>query len=194
MQLSNSVNFVFLTGVFWCLFFMYWIVAARDTKKNVYQQTLWGRVFIITRLISCFALIYLPALSIGWLGQQLIHKSLAIELIGSLFCAIGLLFAVWSRRTLGRNWSGTITLKQNHKLIQEGPYRLARHPIYTGLVMAWLGSAITLGEVRGVLAMAITFLGLWGKLKQEESLLLQQFPIEYPEYKQRVKALIPFLF
>jgi len=182
-----------LTGVLWIIFFSYWLIAARNTKKTVYRQKLQGRVFIAIRLAVCFALVYLPALSAGWLGVSYIPRTMPSEFIGNIVCISGFFFAIWSRRALGTNWSGEITLKENHQLIQTGPYRLVRHPIYTGLILAWLGTAITLGEVRGLVALVIAFLGLWSKLKEEETLLLRQFPEEYPEYQEQVKALIPFV-
>lgn len=193
MQLYDNIDFVTLTGILWCIFWVYWIYAAKKTKKTVRQQSTWGQVIILFRQIVCYALIYVPQFAIGWLGQQVFDAKFVSGLFGSVIGIIGFLFAVWARRTLNTNWSGTITLKEHHELIQQGPYRLVRHPIYTGLMLIWLGSALALDETRGFLAFAITFWGLWNKLKQEEALLCQQFPGIYSTYKQQVKALIPFL-
>ncbi len=67
--------------------------------------------------------------------------------LGMGLTAVGIAFALWARLWIGRNWSGTITIKDQHELIQRGPYSLVRHPIYTGLLLAFLGTALVHGEV-----------------------------------------------
>ncbi|HWB60902.1 MAG TPA: isoprenylcysteine carboxylmethyltransferase family protein [Chthoniobacteraceae bacterium] len=103
----------------------------------------------------------------------------------------GLAFAVWARRTIADNWSSDVEFKQSHKLVQHGPYGLVRHPIYTGLLLMVLGSAIAGGRVASLLAVPCFFTGFWIKLKMEERLMLRHFPGEYPGYQRRVKALVP---
>jgi hypothetical protein len=91
------------------------------------------------------------------------------------------------------NWSATVTFKQGHELVQAGPYRFVRHPIYTGILLMILSSAIVQGRLQSWLGFLIMCAGFWIKLKQEESLMLRHFPDEYPAYRARVKALVPFL-
>jgi len=86
-----------------------------------------------------------------------------------------------------------VTLKQNHELIQSGPYRLVRHPIYSGLLVMILGTASLVGQVGGFVAFVVCFCGFWIKLRQEEALLTKHLP-GYSEYKAHTKALVPFLF
>jgi protein-S-isoprenylcysteine O-methyltransferase Ste14 len=114
--------------------------------------------------------------------------------IGALLTAAGLLFTVWARLHLGRNWSGIITIKKEHELVTSGPYALVRHPIYTGLLLAFLGSALAVGDWRGVLAFALAAGALWRKLRIEERWMRQQFGDAYQAYSQRVAALVPFIF
>jgi len=116
-----------------------------------------------------------------------------VYLVGVLVLAGGLAFTVWARVILGRNWSGTVTLKEGHELIRSGPYRFVRHPIYTGLLVAFAGSAIARGEWRGLVALAIAFAALWRKLKLEERWLGETFGDAYERYRAEVPALIPFL-
>jgi protein-S-isoprenylcysteine O-methyltransferase Ste14 len=92
---------------------------------------------------------------------------------------------------LGRNWSATVQLKKEHELIVVGPYRWARHPIYTGMLLAMLGTAVAIGEWRGLLAIALVFAGLWFKLRHEEAWMRERFGASYVNYMRRVKALIP---
>lgn len=106
----------------------------------------------------------------------------------------GLLFSVWGRRHLGRNWSRAVTVKQDHELITSGPYALVRHPIYTGLLLGILGSSVALGQWRGLLAFALVFIALLNKLRLEEQWMRAQFGETYVTYTRRVSALVPYLF
>jgi len=94
---------------------------------------------------------------------------------------------------IGRNWSGRVTIKQQHELIQDGPYSLVRHPIYSGFLLALLGTAMVRGELHGLIGFALAALGWTFKLRTEEAFLAQQFGNAYLDYKQRVKALVPFV-
>ena len=110
-----------------------------------------------------------------------------------LICVLGLFVTIWARRVLAGNWSSDVTFKHGHELIKIGPYRFVRHPIYTGLLVMCLGTAIEIGKVRGWLALPLMVIAFWIKLKQEERLLLRHFPDEYPAYQKQVKSLVPFV-
>jgi protein-S-isoprenylcysteine O-methyltransferase len=105
----------------------------------------------------------------------------------------GLFVTLWARRTLAGNWSSDVTFKQGHELVRTGPYRFVRHPIYTGLLIMSLGTAIENGRLHCWLSIILTGIGFWIKLTQEERLLLRHFPDQYPAYRQQVKALVPFV-
>ena len=107
--------------------------------------------------------------------------------------ALGVGFTLWARIALGRHWSGRVTLKEGHELIQSGPYRLARHPIYTGITTAIAGVALLEARPGGIVAV-LSFLAafLW-KIRAEERLMTEAFGEAYRAYKKRVKALIPFI-
>jgi len=115
------------------------------------------------------------------------------QLTGDVVCVLGLFVTIWARRTLAGNWSSNVTFKQGHELIRRGPYRLVRHPIYTGILTMCLGTAIEIGRLRGWLALPLMAAAFWIKLKQEERLLLRHFPDDYPLYQKQVKSLIPFV-
>jgi protein-S-isoprenylcysteine O-methyltransferase Ste14 len=105
----------------------------------------------------------------------------------------GCLFAIWARLILGANWSGTAKVKRGHELIVKGPYRFVRHPIYTGIITACIGTTLAIGEWRCIMGLIVVFLGLVLKMTQEERLMIATFPQAYPQYRRRVKALIPGL-
>jgi protein-S-isoprenylcysteine O-methyltransferase Ste14 len=105
----------------------------------------------------------------------------------------GLAVAVWARVILGRNWSGVVTLKEGHELIEHGPYRFVRHPIYTGMLTMFFATALVQGHVAGFAGVVLLFASFWIKLGREEKLMLQQFPERYATYQDRAKRIIPFV-
>ena len=114
--------------------------------------------------------------------------------IGTILVGVGLMFSIWARRHLGMNWSATITLKEGHVLVRSGPYRWVRHPIYTGLLLALLGTALSRNDWCALLGFALVTAALVRKLSIEERWMLSAFEDEYRQYKAHVPALIPFLF
>jgi protein-S-isoprenylcysteine O-methyltransferase Ste14 len=110
-----------------------------------------------------------------------------------ILLALGLGVAVWARRHLSTYWSGTITIKSEHRLIRTGPYARVRHPIYSGFIVGMVGTALALGELRGFLAVLILIIAYCRKIQIEEAWLLQRFGEEYRRYQRAVKALLPFV-
>ena len=127
------------------------------------------------------------------LNHRVIPHVEALAWTGIVLCVAGLAFCIWARFTLGRNWSGMVTLKGGHELIVHGPYALVRHPIYTGLLTMFVATVIVLGHVAGIVAAPFVFLGTWIKLRHEEKLMLKQFPEQYAAYQKRVKLIVPFI-
>jgi len=119
------------------------------------------------------------------------RRTVFSDSIAIVLCAVGLIVAIWSRKALGVEWSQDVELKQAHKLVKRGPYRLIRHPIYTGHLLMGLGTAIGSGLLVAFVGIASFAVGFWIKLNQEERLLMRAFPDEYPAYRASVKALIP---
>lgn len=113
-------------------------------------------------------------------------------ILGDFLVLVGLFIAIWARVTLGGNWSARVSLKENHELVQRGPYRLVRHPIYSGLLLMIFGTATLVGKAGALIVLAMCFGGFWLKLRQEETLLSQHLP-GYSDYMRRTKALLPFL-
>jgi protein-S-isoprenylcysteine O-methyltransferase Ste14 len=177
----------------WTLFAVIWLLAAFATKQSVYQESGAQRLrYTIPILLGGFLLAKGHRLS-DPLDHRVIPHLEALAWTGVVLCVAGLAFCIWARFTLGRNWSGVVTLKGGHELITAGPYALVRHPIYTGLLTMFVATVIVLGHVAGIIAMPFVFASLWIKLRCEEKLMLQQFPNEYAAYQQRVKRLIPFI-
>lgn len=195
MSSLGSSFFVLFSLVLWFILYSYFGLVNSPRKTVVwYAQDNRARVLAMIVLIGSFGLLYLPFLSVGFLGRTVIRVSLMTSLSGMVICVAGLALAVWARLVMGAHWSGAVVLKEKHELIQDGPYRFMRHPVYAGVILALVGSAIIVGELRGFLAPVICFWGLWRRIQEEEAFLSRHFPLEYKDYRRRVKALIPYIF
>jgi len=130
---------------------------------------------------------------IGQLGTHLLPASAQLASAGLVVTSLGAAFAIWARLTLGRNWSATVTVKEDHSFVYRGPYRVVRHPIYAGILLAMLGTATVYDEAGCFLAVVFAFVGWWLKTRKEEDFMAQEFGEEYRRYQKNVKRLIPFV-
>jgi protein-S-isoprenylcysteine O-methyltransferase Ste14 len=175
----------------WILFALYWLVSALKRKKTKRRET-WGqRLRYSLPLVAAFYFLSRPAAHYGWLGVRFVPYSPAVEWLGVLLTAVGVGAAIWARWHLGSNWSGVVTLKEGHELIRSGPYRNIRHPIYTGILLAALGTAVTVGEVRGLLAVGVAWLCFYAKARREESFLNQEFGPRFAEHRRGTGMFLP---
>jgi protein-S-isoprenylcysteine O-methyltransferase Ste14 len=180
-------------GLLWLAWAAYWMAAALSGKTTRRREPLGSRLLHVVPLLLGGVLIAWPDMPWSWLTQRLWPHSLTVYWFGVALLAAGLGFAVWARVRLGGNWSGTVTVKEQHELIRTGPYAYVRHPIYTGLISAALGTSIASGTVRAVLGLVIIAASLVRKLRTEEIFMSETFPGEYQRYRTQVPALIPFL-
>jgi protein-S-isoprenylcysteine O-methyltransferase Ste14 len=177
----------------WLAFVTYWWINARSVKRTAERQSLAG-------VLANRCLTLLGGVMLFWkdpprpLDAHVIPHPAIAEGVGIVFCLVGLVWAVWSRHTLGGNWSSVASLKHGHELVERGPYGVVRHPIYSAILLMCLGTAISSGRLFSILGLVPLFVGFWIKLRQEERLMNQHFPDKYPEYSKRVKALVPFVF
>jgi protein-S-isoprenylcysteine O-methyltransferase Ste14 len=178
-------------GWTWAALAMVWAAGFPFTRKTVRAQPEGARLFHIALALLGFSLLGSTWFRAGWLGQRFMADTRDVALVGVGLTMIGCGFAIWARVTLGANWSGRATVKAEHELITRGPYAVARHPIYTGLLTACVGTSIAYGEWRCLVGMVMLALTFAVKIGQEERLMLETFPEAYARYRQRVKALIP---
>jgi protein-S-isoprenylcysteine O-methyltransferase Ste14 len=176
----------------WIIFLAYWLISAFGQKAMAEEKsflstltyripvTLGGFLLWFQKFPHPLNLLVTP------------HTDLA-RVLGAAVCVFGLLVTIWSRWTLGGNWSSEVAFKRGHELVRTGPYRFVRHPIYTGLLLMCLGTAIEVGQLHSWPGFLLLCAGFWIKLRQEEALLLRHFPDEYPAYRKQVKALVPFV-
>jgi protein-S-isoprenylcysteine O-methyltransferase Ste14 len=176
----------------WWIFVIVWLIAAFRTKTIAKRQSRPSALAHRIPVLLGWVLLAYPRFGPP-LNLQVLPGTMFLQVAGAAICVFGLLFTLWARSTLAGNWSSDVTFKQNHELIRSGPYRIVRHPIYTGLLVMCLGTAIHIGQLRGAVSMVLVAVGFWIKLSQEERLLLRHFPDTYPVYQHEVKALVPFV-
>lgn len=179
---------------FFAAFSAYMVWASLRVKKAVKRQSHSGRAVHVVMLVASFFMSFAHFDSGGFLGFPLLPKSRFSGFLGAGVCAAGLAFCFWARRTLGRNWSGTVTLKKDHELVRRGPYALARHPMYTGILTGLWGAALTGGRLGNFLGVALLAFALLRKMDMEESYMRSHFGPDYEAYSRQVKRLIPFIF
>jgi protein-S-isoprenylcysteine O-methyltransferase Ste14 len=181
---------LFIEGC-WIAWAVYWVMMAFATKRTIERGG-----FLEYRLVAL--ILFAGCVVLGRLfdvsaQSELWQRTLALGVLSDCIVLAGAAFTVWARVTLGRNWSAEVTFKADHELIQSGPYALARHPIYTGLILMALGTAINYGRAIGFALFLSLCGGLWWKAHQEEQIMSKHFPDAYAEYKTRVRAIIPFV-
>jgi len=195
MRLPPGYHRLVPTGILilacWVLLGVYWNISSRSIKSAAEQQNFAAR---LARMPVWLGFVLFVAAWVHPFGPVVIRRTVFSDSVGVAICALGLFVALWSRKVLGGEWSRDVELKQGHKLVESGPYRLIRHPIYTGHLLMGLGTAIASGSLVAFAGLASFVGGFWIKLNQEERLLLRSFPDEYPTYKARVRALIPYVF
>ena len=128
---------------------------------------------------------------LGILDGRFIPATDGIRALALVLIAAGLGISVWARRPIGQFWSARVTLKQDHQLIQTGPYARVRHPIYSGIFLAMIGTAVFVGQRRALLGAAVFSLGHWLKARREEALLEEKFGEAYKHDRMRTGSLLP---
>ncbi|HEY1772526.1 MAG TPA: isoprenylcysteine carboxylmethyltransferase family protein [Gammaproteobacteria bacterium] len=190
MILSN-----WLIAACWVVFAAYWLISAKGVKRNLgsrpWRPEIWLRVVIIVCVIL---VLRVPGLRRAlWQAQQFADQGgLALTITGAALCVLGIAFAIWARVYLGRNWGMPMSRKEDPELVTVGPYRYVRHPIYGGLLIAMLGSAIG-GMIVWLILVILCAVYFVYSARKEERLMLEQFPEQYAAYMKRTKMFVPFV-
>jgi protein-S-isoprenylcysteine O-methyltransferase Ste14 len=177
----------------WIAFFAVWLLAAMFTKRTIYGESAADRLRYTVPIVLGWYLLFRGHHLPRPFSLQIMPPTRAILFLAAVLCLCGLTFCLWARLVLGRNWSGTVTVKENHELIVRGPYRVVRHPIYTGLLTMLIATALREGRVAGFIGLVVVWVSFWIKLRYEEELMRKEFPDGYASYERRVKRIVPFL-
>ncbi len=180
----------------WLIFVLYWFVLAFFAKKSIvrglrWRQTIWFRVLLI---IAVLIIVHVQSAHNSlWKSLTFSFTNPIVNTIGIVVCALGLGLAVWARMYLGRNWGMPMSLRKNHELVTSGPYRYIRHPIYSGILLAALGS--TLASTTWWLLVCVAYGAyFFYSVNVEENMMTKEFPDHYPAYMAKTKQLIPFVY
>ena len=177
----------------WLIFALYWFIASRTTAKTKAKESLLSSLPRNAVLALGAVFLFGKWLSGGLLGRRFVPALPSIWAAGALLTIAGLALAFWARYHLGRYWSGQITLKEGHTLVCTGPYKYLRHPIYSGLLLAVMGTGLTIGLYRALLGVLLVALGLWWKARQEDAWLAAAFGEQFEQQRRRTGRLLPRL-
>ena len=159
----------------WCVFGAFWGISALRVKPTKAREKSLDRLITVVVVVVAFELLFARWLRMGPLGMRFVPRMDWIAYAGIALSWLGTVIAIWARYCLGEYWSARVTLKEGHQLIRSGPYEFVRHPIYTGMLIACVGTALVVGEWRGLLAVALLVTAHSRKAVREERMLTREF-------------------
>jgi protein-S-isoprenylcysteine O-methyltransferase Ste14 len=178
----------------WIAAGLVWLIGSFSTKRTVRSQSAGSRLLEIAPVGVAVVLLRMNPGLTEWLALRFVPNTLEWQGLGAVVTIAGVFIAIWARFYLGSNWSATVTVKQDHQLIRSGPYSVVRHPIYSGFLLGMLGTAIYVGELRGLCAVALATWGWKMKSRREEAFMESEFGGDYLQYRRDVKALVPYVW
>ena len=186
-----------IISLIWILFWGYWTLAAVKTRSSVKkeasgQESMQRALHVIFVIISYIITFF--QFKNTFLENSIIPNYEYVEYIGIAILVLSLLFAIWARIELGRNWSGAIQKVEGQRLVRSGPYKYIRNPISTGVVFGFLGTFITFGNLASLIGFFMILLIYIIKISREQKFLLLEFGEEYKKYINESWALIPYIF
>lgn len=177
----------------WLVFLVYWIVAAFSVNPMRSPEPPARRIFYLLLIVVSLILFNADSRYFGPLNLRFIPRSYWIAFAGALLTAAGIAFAIWARNHIGRFWSGSVAIREDHQLIRSGPYSRIRHPIYTGILVALAGTTLAVGNYRALLAFLLIFVSLIYKARLEEALLTREFGPAFDDHRRHAGFFLPRL-
>ena len=178
-------------GRFWLLLLVVWVMLWFGMKKAKKLER-WGeRAQHGILVVAGFFLLFGNGVPWGWLNYRLVPNEPAVWLAGLAMTALGIGISIWARLSLGANWSGMVTLKTGHELVRTGLYRWIRHPIYTGILLGMVGTAMIKGHLRGWIGVVVVLCAFYFKARREERFLREEFGAGFDEHSRRTGMFLP---
>lgn len=188
--------------ILWAAFGIYWFVAARlQTRAKSSEESAGAetkvsdapsaRVFHHACLVASFILLFIPKIGVRALDARFLPRTLPRGIAGLLLTIAGLALAVWARRHLAENWSSRVRIRVGHELVRTGPYAHFRHPIYSGVLLGVIGSALVVDRWRALISVALVLLSYSIKGRREDAILAREFGGSWQEHRRRAGFLLP---
>jgi protein-S-isoprenylcysteine O-methyltransferase Ste14 len=177
----------------WAVFVAYWVISAFNTKRTQQRESFLARYGVMFIVVVGFALLFKGSTGRGFLNQPIFHRNDTSNVVAVALTWAGIGLAIWARAHLGQYWSARITIKEDHKLIRTGPYARLRHPIYSGLDLAAVGTALAIDRWRSVVVVCVIIIGFCIKAKREEAMLEKHFGADFEEHRRKTGFLLPRL-
>ena len=181
----------YLIALPWVIFLVVWFIAAFKTRTNEKREPSASRYFVMALMILGYYCLFGNAIPLIFLHKRFIPSTTLVVVVGGVLTWMGIGLCLWARYHLAENWSARVTIKVGHELIRTGPYSCFRHPIYSGLLLAAIGTAIAFGEVRGLFGVGFILTGFLIKAKKEENMLNAQFGSAFEDHRRRTGFLLP---
>ncbi len=178
----------------WYVFAAYWAISGLRVKRTRTAEPFTSRLATIVPMVLVFELLFSNSMSVGRLRLRFLPEQNWLAWGGIALTSVGVAIAIWARYRIGQYWSARVTLKEGHRVIRSGPYAWVRHPIYTGMLLAAMGTAVVIGEWRGVLAAVVMWAAHSLKALREEKLLTTALGEEYVSYRRSTGFLFPRLW
>jgi len=175
----------------WLVFLVYWIVAAFRVNRMRQREPAARRIVYLLLIAVSLILFNADPRYFGPLNRRFVHRSFGIAVVGTLLTVAGIGFAIWARNHIGRFWSGSVAIREDHQLIRSGPYSRIRHPIYTGILVALAGTTLAVGNYRALLAFVLILVSLIYKARLEEALLTREFGAAFDEHRRHTGFFLP---
>lgn len=179
-----------ILALLWGGLSLYWLSSGPSSSSGEFR---FYRLLRLLVLAATFALLFWDATGIGILGRAVLPIGVALAVVGFVGALIGLAIALWARIHLGNYWSDKVVLRDDHQLIRSGPYAYVRHPIYSGVLLGVLGTALIVNQWRGFLAFALLLANYTIKAKREERILAERFDREFEQHQDGTGFLLPRL-
>jgi len=196
-KVSLCVFNMTITGIIivvsWVIVLAYWTFEAFFQKKVKKNSNVKSRIFYSLVLLLSYILLLFSS-KIYFLDYLLIHVSVFVNMLAILLAVGGMIICIYSRKVLGSNWSREVMIKKNHELITTGPYKYIRHPIYSGLLMLFLGTALAIGNLGSLLGFVLLVINFKIKSLNEEEFMLKCFGKKYEAYMKRTKGFMPGVY
>lgn len=190
MSHGTAIQFV---GYAWLVWVLSWIAGSFWQDRAVKRPATSSE--ILYRVLSTVGAGLLLGVGARFIGgeRQLWQLAPSTNAVALALAAFGLVFTWWARWHLGRLWSSSVTRKADHRVVDTGPYRLVRHPIYSGVSLAAIATALLRGTLQAGMGVSVLILGFYVKARLEEQFLREQLGPGYDDYARRVAMLVPFL-